>query len=63
MQAEWNDVLRDLKALQRMELQEGQKWMRVRSQVRDCCAHVFSAVGLALPRVFQMAETNPPSKS
>ena len=61
--AEWNDVLRDLKALQRMELQEGQKRMWVRSQVQGCCAQVFSAVGLALPPVLQLAETNPTSNS
>ena len=62
VQAEWNDVLRDLKALQRMELQEGQKRMWVRSQVQGCCAQLFSAVGLALPPVLQMDETYPPSK-
>jgi hypothetical protein len=31
LHAEWNDVLRDLKALQRMELQEGDKRMWIRS--------------------------------
>ncbi len=46
--AEWNDVLRDLKALQRMELQEGDKRMWIRSQVQGCCAQVFKAVGLAV---------------
>jgi hypothetical protein len=56
--AEWNDVLRDLKALQRMELQEGRKRMWVRSQLQGCCAQVFSTVGLALPPVLQLAETN-----
>ena len=63
VQAEWNDVLRDLQALQRMELQEGQKRMWVRSQVQGCCAQVFSAVGLVLPPVLQLAEPNPHSKS
>jgi hypothetical protein len=63
VQAEWNDVLRDLKALQRMELQEGQKRMWVRSQVQGCCAQVFSAVGLALPPVLQLAAANPTSES
>lgn len=53
---EWNDGLRDLKALQRMELQEGDKRMWVRSQVQGCCAQVFKAVGLALPPVLQLAD-------
>jgi len=61
LRIEWNDLLRDLKALQRMELQEGSKRMWVRSQVQGCCAQVFSAVGLALPPVLQLAD--PPSAS
>jgi hypothetical protein len=56
VRVEWNDLLRDLKALQQMELQEGPKRMWVRSQVQGCCAQVFSAVGLALPPVLQLAE-------
>jgi hypothetical protein len=56
VRAEWNDVLRDLKALQRLELQELDKRLWVRSQVQGCCAQVFSAVGLALPPVLQLAE-------
>ncbi len=60
MQAEWNDVLRDLKALQRMELQEADKHLWIRSQVQGCCAAVFRAVGVALPPVLQLAD-QPPS--
>lgn len=63
VRVEWNDLLRDLKALQLMELQEGPKRMWVRSQVQGCCASVFSAVGLALPPVLQLADrtsTSPP---
>jgi len=59
VEAEWNDVLRDLKALQRMELQEGDKRMWIRSQVQGCCAAVFRAVGLALPPVLQLADPPP----
>jgi hypothetical protein len=61
--AEWNDVLRDLKALQRMELQEGDKRMWIRSQVQGCCAQVFKAVGLALPPVLQLADAPSPLRS
>lgn len=59
VRGEWNDLLRDLKALQRMELQEGSKRMWVRSQVQGCCAPVFHAVGLALPPVLQLAQPAP----
>ena len=59
VRVEWNDLLRDLKALQRMELQEGPKRMWVRSQVQGCCAQVFKAVGLALPPVLQLADAWP----
>jgi hypothetical protein len=62
VRAEWQDVLRDLKALQRMELQEGDKRLWIRSQVQGCCAAVFRAVGLALPPVLQLAD-QPPSQS
>jgi transposase len=61
--AEWNDVLRDLKALQRMELQEGDKRMWIRSQVQGCCAQVFKAVGLALPPVLQLGDAPSPLRS
>jgi hypothetical protein len=59
VEAEWNDVLRDLKALQRMELQEGDKRLWIRSQVQGCCAAVFRAAGLALPSVLQLADSPP----
>lgn len=59
VRVEWNDLLRDLKALQRMELQEGPKRLWVRSQVQGCCAQVFHAVGLALPPVLQLADPAP----
>ena len=61
--AEWNDVLRDLKALQRMELQEGDKRMWIRSQVQGYCTQVFKAVGLALPPVLQLADAPSPLRS
>jgi len=63
VEVEWNEVLRDLKALQRMELQEGNKRMWVRSQVQGCCAQVFKAVGLALPPVLQLADAPSPQRS
>lgn len=46
---EHNEVMRDLKALQRMRLDDEGKVFWLRSQVQGCCAQVFSAVGVALP--------------
>ena len=50
---EWNDILRDLKALQRMKLQQNGKCLWIRSQIQGCCSQVFAAVGLSLPPVIQ----------
>jgi transposase len=46
---EHNQVMRDLKALQRMCIDDEGKVFWLRSQVQGCCAKVFSAVGVALP--------------
>jgi transposase len=46
---EHNEVMRDLKALQRMRIDDEGKVFWLRSQVQGCCAQVFSAVGVALP--------------
>jgi transposase len=46
---EHNEVMRDLKALQRMCIDDEGKVFWLRSQVQGCCAKVFSAVGVALP--------------
>jgi transposase len=46
---EHNAVMRDLKALQRMRIDDDGKVFWLRSQVQGCCAKVFSAVGVALP--------------
>ncbi len=46
---EHNEVMRDLKALQRMRIDDDGQVFWLRSQVRGCCAKVFGAVGVALP--------------
>ena len=46
---EHNEVMRDLKALQRVRIEEEGKVFGLRSQVQGHCAKVFSAVGVALP--------------
>jgi transposase len=51
---EHNEVMRDLKALQRMRIDEEGKVFWLRSQVQGCCAKVFSAVGVALPPLLSL---------
>ncbi len=46
---EHQEVMRDLKALQRMRIEEEAKVFWLRSQVQGCCAKVFNAVGVGLP--------------
>jgi len=46
---EHHEVMRDLKALQRMRIDDEGKVFWLRSQVQGCCAKVFRAVGVALP--------------
>ena len=46
---EHNEMMRDLKALQRMRIDDDGRVFWLRSQVQGCCAKVFSAVGVALP--------------
>jgi transposase len=46
---EHKEVMRDLKALQRMRIENEGKVFWLRSQVQGCCAKVFGAVGVGLP--------------
>ena len=46
---EWADVLRDLEALQWVEVEHQAKRFRMRSQARGVCSQVFQAVGVAFP--------------
>lgn len=46
---EWEDIKRDLKALQEMTIKDGGKAITVRSRAEGCCGKVFQAVGVALP--------------
>lgn len=46
---EWEDIKRDIKALQEMTIQDRGKTIVVRSRVEGCCGKVFQAVGVALP--------------
>jgi len=57
---EWADVLRDLEALQAVEVEQQDKRFRLRTEARGTCGAVFRAVGLALgPTVQQIPEAVP----
>lgn len=46
---EWADVLRDLEALQEVEVEHHGQRFRLRTEARGTCGPVFRAVGVALP--------------
>jgi len=46
---EWAQILRDLEALQRVEVEHDDKQFLLRSELQGCCGTVFRAVGLAIP--------------
>ena len=50
---EWAEVLRDLEALQRVEVEHDDKKFLLRSELQGCCGRVFRAVGLAIPPTIQ----------
>jgi len=50
---EWAEVLRDLEALQRVEVEHDDKRFLLRSELQGCCGRVFRAVGLAIPPTIQ----------
>ncbi len=51
---EWEDIKRDLKALQEMTIQDRGKTIVVRSRTEGCCGKVFQAVGVAIPPVIRI---------
>lgn len=46
---EWLDILRDLDALEEIEIVQGDKRFLLRTQALGCCSQVFKAVGVRLP--------------
>mgnify|MGYP001563198568 CR=1 FL=1 len=46
---EWEDIKRDLKALQETTIVDSGKVITVRSRAEGCCGKIFQAVGVALP--------------
>lgn len=46
---EWEDIKRDLKALQETTIEDNGKRITVRGRAEGCCGKVFTATGVALP--------------
>lgn len=57
--AEWADVIRDLDALEAIEVTHQNKRFALRNEIQGCCGKVFQAAGVALPStVRQVQEAN-----
>ena len=52
---EWEDIKRDLKALQETTIEDNGKRITVRSRAEGCCGKVFAAAGVALPATIRTA--------
>jgi hypothetical protein len=50
---EWADIVRDLDALQYVDIEQNDKRYRLRSESRGVCGTVFAAVGVAFPPTIQ----------
>jgi hypothetical protein len=60
LQLEWADILRDLEALQTVEVHHQDKHLRLRTEARGTCGSVFRVVGVALPPTVQLLQKGPP---
>jgi transposase len=65
---EWADIIRDLDALQEVEVEQGERRFAIRTEARGGCGKVFQAMGVAMPpTVRQLAgpvpaqEAHPPA--
>jgi transposase len=52
---EWAEIKQDLKALQRVIIEENGKRLSIRSQSQGVCGKIFQAVGVAMPPTVQDA--------
>ena len=52
-QFEWAEILRDLEALQNVEVEHDDKHFLLRSELEGSCGAVFRAVGVAIPPTIQ----------
>lgn len=50
---EWAQILRDLEALQHVEVEHDDKQFLLRTELQGCCGAVFRAVGVGIPPTIQ----------
>jgi hypothetical protein len=50
---EWAEIKQDLKALQRVTIEENGRRLAIRSQSKGACGKIFQAVGVAMPPTIQ----------
>jgi hypothetical protein len=62
--AEWDDIVRDLDRVEQIAVEQDRKHFVLRPQAPGCAAGVFQAVGVALPPlVRQLPSVTPPPAS
>ena len=49
---EWEDIIRDLDALQKIEIEHEDKRFLLRSDTKGTCGKVFQTVGVTLPPTY-----------
>ena len=52
---EWAQIKQDLKALQRVTIEEDGRRLSIRSQCQGVCGKIFQSVGVAIPPTIQDA--------
>ena len=50
---EWAEIKQDLKALQRVSIEENDRRLSIRTQSKGVCGKIFQAVGVAMPPTIQ----------
>lgn len=58
LELEWEDVIRDLDALQEVEVIQQKKHFILRTSLQGCAGKVFQAVGVKLPKTVRVCETS-----
>jgi len=53
---EWADVIRDLDALEEVEVMQQNKRFVLRNEIQGTCGKVFQSVGVKLPQTVRQAD-------